>query len=224
MRKALAYVAAAAALAVCGCLAAVAPAGAEGLSKQRSKIAAPQQAYQPAPVYVPPPAEPSYRAHTFYAGGVLGFNWGQREASGVGEYEKPFTFLDGTETVSGGIVAGYLFRPSQGIGMGVEADYVVRDLGDFTADDATATVRGRLGVFVGDGTFLFGTAGVGEVFGGSLPDNLSRGLVVGGGVEKDIFDNAALRLEVLHQRHADSHFEWGDEGSTTARGVLLVKF
>jgi opacity protein-like surface antigen len=180
---------------------------------KRGKIAAPQQPPTYAPLPYSAPAEPAYKAHSFYVGGLLGGAWGE----GADAVE------DGV--AQGGIVAGYLWRPGGGVlAGGVEIDYTVRDLGDFRLDDGTATVRGRLGVFVADRTFLYGTAGVGEAFGDALPDGFRRGLVVGGGVEKDIAANLALRVEALHYRHGDSHFEWGDEGSTSVRLGAIAKF
>jgi hypothetical protein len=47
---------------------------------------------------------------------------------------------------------------------------------------------------------------------------------VGGGVDKDVTANVAVRAEVLHYRHADDYFDWGDDGSTVGRVGLLLKF
>lgn len=189
---------------------------------RRGKIAAPpaQQVYTP-PAYTAPTVEPEYRAHTLYLGGVAGYNFGVRERTTGGE--EPITSIVGDEAWQGGIVAGYLYRSGM-LGLGVEADYVVRDLGDFAIDDGTASVRGRAGVFMGAGTFVYGTAGVAQAYTDTVAGDLRKGLVVGGGVEKDVAANLALRLEALHYRHGDSHFEWGEEGSTAVRGGLIVKF
>jgi hypothetical protein len=110
-----------------------------------------------------------------------------------------------SETWQGGIVAGYLWR-SKVLGAGVEADYVARDLREFAIDDGIASLRGRLGLFVAPGTFLYGSAGVGEATGDVVPDRFSKGLVVGGGIEKDVA-NLAVRAEVLHYRHAEDYLE-----------------
>lgn len=188
------------------------------------RIAAPQQ-----PTYAPLPADtapaaPEYKAHTFYLGGVAGYNFGIQQREGVeGEDARPFSFIDGDETWQAGVVAGYLWR-SGVLGLGVEADYVVRDLGDFAIDDGTATLRGRAGVFVGAGTFLYATAGVGEAYTDAVSDGFRRGPVVGGGVEKDIAANLALRIEALHYRHADDYLDWGEEGSTAVRLGAIAKF
>lgn len=176
---------------------------------RQGRIAAPQQPAYAAPPYTAP-AAPEYKAHTFYLGGVGGGAWGENQ-----------DFEDGV--VQGGIVAGYLWR-SGVLGLGVEADYVLRDLGDAALDDGTASIRGRAGMFVGTGTFLYATAGVAQATEAAAPDGLRKGLVVGGGVEKDIAANLALRIEALHYRHADDYFEWGEEGSTAVRGGLVVKF
>jgi opacity protein-like surface antigen len=200
MRIVLAYLALAAALAFSACATYAAD------PPRKGRIAAPQQ-QQPiyTPQYTPPaPAEPDYKTHNWYIGGVGGYDFDD-------------------ETWQGGIVAGYLWR-SKVLGAGIEVDYVARDLGDFAIDDGIASLRGRLGLFVAPGTFLYGTAGVGEATGDVVPDRLSKGLVVGGGVDKDVTANVAVRAEVLHYRHADDYFEWGDDGSTVGRVGLLLKF
>lgn len=172
---------------------------ADGLPRT-GKIAAP-------PAYTAP-SEPGWKAHNWYVGGVAGHSWAPDSAD---------------DAWQGGIVAGYLWR-SAVLGLGIEADYVIRDLGDFALDDGTTSVRGRAGVFVGPGTFLYGTAGVAQATPATLSGDLRKGLVVGGGIEKDIAANLALRAEVLHYRHTDRHFEWGEEGSTAVRGGVLFKF
>jgi opacity protein-like surface antigen len=199
MRIVLAYLALAAALAFSACATYAAD------PPRKGRIAAPQQ-QQPiyTPQYTPPaPAEPDYKTHNWYIGGVGGYDFD-------------------SETWQGGIVAGYLWR-SAVLGLGVEADYVIRDLGDARLDDGVASLRGRLGLFVAPGTFLYGTAGVAEATGDVVPDGFRKGLVVGGGVEKDVA-NLAVRAEVLHYRHADGYFEWGDDGSTVGRVGVMLKF
>jgi opacity protein-like surface antigen len=218
MRIALAF-----ALLTIGLMLAADANAAEPLNR-KSRIAAPpaQQTYTPPADYrVGAPEPQAWRTHNWYVGGVAGYNFGivEREVEG----EKPFSFIDGDETWQAGIVAGYLWRNAR-LGLGVEADYVVRDLGDFALDDGTASLRGRAGVFVAEGTFLYGTVGVAQAYTDAVSGDFRRGLVVGGGVEKDVAANLALRVEALHYRNADSHFEWGDEGSTAVRGGLLVKF
>jgi opacity protein-like surface antigen len=175
----------------------------------KGKIAAPQPYALPA--YTPPldspPAPETWQAHNWYVGLVGGHVWAAEDLP---------------DTWHGGVVAGYLWRNAS-IGAGVEADYVVRDLGDFRLDDGVASLRARVGVFTG-ATFLYATTGVAETFSDLVPDGFSRGLVVGAGVERELAKNMALRLEALHYRHADDYFEWGDYGSTAVRGGLVVKF
>lgn len=173
---------------------------------RRGQIAAP---YVPQTVTV----EPAYKTHNWYVGGVGGYAWLPGEAEQLGI----------EDSWHGGIVAGYLWRSSV-LGLGVEADYVLRDLGDPALDDGVGSVRGRAGVFVADGTFLYATAGVAEVSNDAVPDGFSRGLVVGGGIERDVVSNMAVRAEVLHYRHAEDYTEWGDHGSTAVRAGLVFKF
>jgi opacity protein-like surface antigen len=205
MRLALAYLTLAAALAFSACATYAAD------PPRKGKIAAPQQ---PQPTYVAPPSysvpEPAYKVHNWYVGGVGAAVWGDRD----GFEDAPF---------QAGIVAGYLWR-SAVLGLGVEADYVIRDLGDARLDDGVASLRGRAGVFLGAGTFVYATAGLAEATGDVVPDGLRKGLVVGGGLEKDVTANVAVRAEVLHYRHAEDYFEWGDDGSTVGRVGLLLKF
>jgi opacity protein-like surface antigen len=194
---------------------------------RRGKIAAPQQ-QQPVytPRYVPPAAaEPAYKVHNFYAGAVGGYSFGTPiERTGIDpETEKPFAFVDRDDTFQAGIVAGYLWRGAV-FGMGVEADYLVRNLGDPRLEDGIASVRGRAGVFASPGAFVYATAGVAEITGDKVPDGLRRGLVVGGGIDKDVTANWVVRAEVLHYRHGDDHFEWADDNSTAGRVGLLFKF
>lgn len=171
----------------------------------------PAKAWTPsnAPAYTPldSPPESTWKAHNWYLGIVGGHAW---TPDGV------------DDTWHGGIVGGYLWRNAS-IGAGIEADYVVRDLGDFTVDDGVASLRGRAGVFFGT-TFVYGTAGIAEATDTIVPDGFRRGLVVGAGVERDIVSNMALRAEVLHYRHADDYFEWGEEGSTAVRAGVMMKF
>jgi opacity protein-like surface antigen len=174
---------------------------ADGLPRT-SRIAAP-------PASIAAPAEPAWKAHNWYIGGVAGGAWAPNSA--------------GSDVAQAGAVAGYLWR-SAVLGLGIEADYAIRDLADFSIDDGTASVRGRAGVFVGPGTFLYGTAGVAQATPATLSGDLRKGLVVGGGVEKDIAANLALRAEVLHYRHDDELLGWGEEGSTAVRGGVLFKF
>lgn len=172
--------------------------------RQQPRIAAPRT------------TEPAYKAHNWYLGGGLGYSWGIE----ADEYDKP----QGADTWQGGLIAGYLWRPNEFLGAGVEADYMVRDLGDFVLEDGVASLRGRLGVFVAPGTFVYGTAGVAQTNSDEVPPGLKQGLVLGAGLDKDVMPNLALRAEVLHYRNAESHFEWGDEGSTALRGAVLFKF
>jgi outer membrane immunogenic protein len=171
---------------------------------QRGRIAAPAPTYAPAPYTAP---EPEYRANNWYIGGAAGY-----------------AFAD-DDTAQGSIYGGYLWRNAS-LGLGIEADYTFRDLGHFALDDGIASLRGRAGVFVGDGTFLYGTAGVARATASIVPADFAKGLVLGGGIEKDIAKNVALRVEALHYRHTDEYFGWGDDAdsSTAVRAGLALKF
>lgn len=184
---------------------------AHGADKSKSgKIKAAQQPKYEPPSYVPPAEElPPYNVHNWYAGVTGGYAW------------APNGFDD---TWHGGVYGGYLWRPNAVLGLGVEADYVLRDLGDLALDDGIASLRGRVGVFVAPGTFLYGTAGVAQATAAFVPDGFRKGLVVGGGIERDVTKTVAIRAEVLHYRHADEYLDWGEQGSTAARVGLAFKF
>jgi opacity protein-like surface antigen len=180
---------------------------------QKGKIVAPQQPkYQPPP-YTAVEEMPAHNVHNWYAGLAGGYAWAP---SGP--------YFDGGDTWQGGVYGGYLWRPNAVLGLGVEADYMVRDLGRFQLDDGIASLRARLGVYFGRDTFLYGTAGIAHAT--ALPDGFDRGLVVGGGIEKDLAKNLALRLEVLHYRHTDEYLKWGEDedGSTAVRLGGAIKF
>jgi hypothetical protein len=180
----------------------------------KGKVAAPTQTWQPSP-YTPPidsPPPEVIQTHQFYVGVVGGHAW---TPGGEGNLNSGIWH--------GGIVGGWLYRPNSVLGMGVEGDYVVRDLGS-AAGDGVASLRGRVGVFVGP-TFVYGTAGVHETWGaGFMSDDLRRGLVVGGGIEREIAKHLSLRVEALHYRHADDYFRWGEDGSTAVRAGVVFKF
>jgi opacity protein-like surface antigen len=202
--RALAYLFVTAALALATACASFA---AEPL--QQGKIAAPQQPWTPLAASAPI-GDGTWKVHNWYVGAVGGYAWAPEQAE---------------DTWQGGVVGGYLWRSGLlGLGLGVEADYVVRDLGHFTIDDAVASIRGRAGMFMAGGTFVYATAGVAEAMEAAAPDGARKGLVVGGGIEWEALKGLALRGEVLHYRHADGYFEWGDEGSTAVRLGALVKF
>ncbi len=141
---------------------------------KKSKIKAAQQPaapqYEPPP-YAPPVDEIGWKAHNWYMGLVGGYALGPRES------ELP-------DTWHGGIVGGYLWRSgATGLAAGIEADYVIRDLGRFQLDDGVTSLRGRAGVFVTPKTFVYGTAGVAQATPAFVPDGLRKGPVVGGGIE-----------------------------------------
>jgi opacity protein-like surface antigen len=184
------------------------PAGAASPNKQ-GKIAAPPK-YESQP-YTAPEELPAYNVHNWYAGLAGGYAW-------TPEYAD--------DTWHGGVYGGYLWRPNAVLGLGFEADYMLRDLGQFQLDDGIASLRGRLGVFFAPGTFLYGTAGISHATAAFVPDGFRKGLVVGGGIEKDLGKNLALRLEVLHYRHTDEYLGWDSEvdGTTALRLGAAFKF
>ena len=184
---------------------------AHGADKGKAgKIKAAEPAPKPwEPQQYTPDEAPVYNVHNWYAGVTGGYAW----------------VPDGFDDVwHGGVYGGYLWRPNAVLGLGVEADYVLRDLGHLKLDDGVASLRGRVGVFVSPTTFVYATGGVAQATTAFVPDGFRKGPVVGGGVEKDLGKNWAVRAEVLHYRHADEYLEWGDLGSTAARLGLSFKF
>lgn len=179
-----------------GSLAQVRPAGAEGVAASPHGW---DVQYTPA----------EYKTHNLYAGVMGGWNW-QEDIKDDGRWDAS-------------IVAGYLWRNST-FGAGIEADYT-RDLEDFEGDDGAASIRGRAGVFLDNKTFLYATAGVTQALSDQVEDlGLDKGLVVGGGLEVQATERVFVRGEVLHTRHSDDYIEWGDEGSTTLRVGLGLRF
>lgn len=210
MRRAIAYLLLSLGLVLAA--ACVLPAEAASPNNKKGKIAAPEQPkYQPPP-YTPPAEElPPYNVHNWYAGLAGGYAWAPSGDD---------------DTWQGGVYGGYLWRPNAVLGLGFEADYMVRDLGQLQLDDGIASLRGRLGVFFARDTFVYGTAGIAHATPAFMPEGYRKGLVVGGGVEKDLGKNLALRLEVLHYRHTDEYFKWGEDedGTTAARLGVALKF
>jgi opacity protein-like surface antigen len=207
MRRAIAYLLLSLGLVIAA--ACTLPADAASPNKQGKITAQPQPKYEP-PAYTPPAEEvPPYNVHNWYAGLAGGYAWAP---SGDGD------------TWHGGVYGGYLWRPNAVLGLGFEADYMVRDLGQFQLDDGIASLRARVGMYFGRGTFVYGTAGIAHAT--ALPDGYDRGLVVGGGIEKDLAKNLAVRLELLHYRHTDEYFKWDqdEEGTTTVRLGGAIKF
>jgi opacity protein-like surface antigen len=206
MRRVLAYLALSlGAVAVAAC---TLPRAYAADKSRTGKIAAPKQ-YEPPRYTAPEDEAPAYKAHNWYVGGAGGYAW---TPDGV------------ADSWHGGIYAGYLWRPNAVLAMGIEADYMLRDLGDIALDDGVASLRGRLGLFISPTTFVYGTAGVAQATPAFVPDGFRKGAVVGGGVEVDVLKGLAIRAEVLHYRHGDGYFEWADDSSTAARLGMAIKF
>lgn len=162
---------------------------------------------------------PTWKVHNFYGGVLFGYDWGIQDDGAH--------YTDGikeSQTFQGGAVAGYLFRPNEFWGLGAEIDYMARDLGEFDLDDGLTSLRGRLGVYVAPGTFVYGTAGVSYAPQIAKTAGLDKGIVVGGGLERDVTPNIAIRAEALYYTHSDEYLQWGDESSTVGRIGLLYKF
>src|SRR5262245_45443684 len=118
---------------------------------RKGKIAAPPEAAAPAAPWTPyaaPPEVPAYKTHNWYVGGLGGYSF--TPDSGLGD------------VWSGSVIAGYLWRPNAVFAAGLEAEYMVRDLGHFDLHDGVTSVRGRAGVFMAPGVFVYGAAGVAQ--------------------------------------------------------------
>lgn len=126
--------------------------------------------------------EPAPSWNGFYAGGQLGYSWGDSSwhldgaagpTEGSFEFFRGFDIFKGTGSYFAGLQAGYNYRLPSGIVVGFEADLIAPNtimdqksvaspaLGQASISDTveiTGTVRGRLG-FVRDNWLLYGTAG-----------------------------------------------------------------
>jgi high affinity Mn2+ porin len=118
----------------------------------------------------------------FYAGGHLGYSWGDSEwraqgPSGTAEssfdFFRAFDAFKGTGSYFAGLQAGYNYRLPSGVAIGFEADFVAPNtimdektlsslaLGQASISqtvEMSGTVRGRLG-FIHNNWLVYGTAG-----------------------------------------------------------------
>jgi high affinity Mn2+ porin len=127
---------------------------------------------------------PLYNWTGFYAGGHLGYAWGDSDWSAVSaggaetlqgsfNFFRPYDAFKGTGSYFGGLQAGYNYRLPSGVVIGVESDFsapnTITDekvisspaVGQASISETvemSGTVRGRLG-FLHNNWLLYGTAG-----------------------------------------------------------------
>lgn len=167
----------------------------------------PQETYTPTPDITYNP-EPVFSWSGFYAGGMVGYGWGDADV------ETESFDADG---VTAGVYGGYNFEVSPNVILGVEADVSYKD---FEESNATAsfennwngTLRGRAG-FAYDRFLFYGTGGlaVGDVDADGPAGSGSEtrtGWTAGVGMETALTDNVIGRLE----------YRYTDLGSDTIGG------
>jgi len=128
----------------------------------------------PAPIYSPTPMAYSWTG--FYAGGHVGYGFGDSDGFVVGGQ------------------LGYNWQFNQFV-VGAEADAGWADLGD---GDSLASIRLRAGLPI-DRLLVYGTAGLG------FADFDDSGWVAGAGVEYAITDQLSAGLEYLHYEVSDAN-------------------
>lgn len=191
----------------------------------------PQETYTPPPDITYEPA-PAFSWTGFYAGGLVGYGWGEAETDN-GNFDA-----DG---FSGGLFAGYNYQLGSNVVVGVEADgtYGNQEGSGGTPDtsvenDWNGTVRGRLGYAI-DRFMVYGTGGlaVGRVEaseGGTSDSNTAIGWTAGGGVETALTDRVIGRVEYRYtDLGSDSYALTGGptDVDLSSHGVLVgvgIKF
>jgi opacity protein-like surface antigen len=160
---------------------------------QQGKIALPWDS-QPAAVAV------DYKVHNFEVGALLGYGWS--------DHEQADPWKDG----QWGAYVGYLMRPNQTLGLGMEVD-ATRPFD--SGEEWLLSLRLRAGIYVTPQMFAYGTGGA--VW--SL-DTHETGWVAGGGLSFEIARNVAVKVEYLHYELDIS----GDLTQDVVRTGLAFKF
>lgn len=188
--------------------------------------------------YTPPPdvaysPEPAFSWTGFYAGGLVGYGWGEAETDNGDADADGFL---------GGLFAGYNYQFHNGVVIGLEADGTYGDQSGSTGgiadtsveNDWNGTFRGRLGYGI-DRFMIYGTGGlaVGKVEaseGGVSDSNTAVGWTAGAGIETAITENIIGRVEY---RYTDLGSDGYSLGTTSpdvdfsSHGVMVglgVKF
>ena len=159
------------------------------------------------------PKAVGYDTHNWYVGAALGYSWGD-------EHDHGYAFRS-DDTVPVGLYGGYLWRPNSVLGVGIELDYSLRDVGNFNFGDYLASARGRAGLYVTKDIFAYATAGVGRR--GILDEEDKHGIVWGGGVDLAMSKQVSMRVEALQFRHDNSHPSNQDDNNLLARVGLTMK-
>jgi outer membrane immunogenic protein len=168
----------------------------------------------------------------FYAG--VGVGYAMTEATGTSDLDPSIEFNMSPKGFFGGVDAGFNAELLMGLMLGVEGDVSLADITE-TIDDVTSpgdtitsttdwtgTLRGRVGLAVGD--FMpYLTAGVAVAHGvitgtdGDLEDDaLLVGGIVGAGVEVAVMDNVTLKGEALYSVFGDHTWFEGETFQNTS--------
>ena len=141
---------------------------------------------------------PSYKVHNFEIGVMAGPSWTDAFDGEFKDYE-----------IDWGFYVGYLMRPNEVLGLGIEADAVRT----FEADEWLWSLRAKAGGYIVPGVFLYGTGGVAFV------SDVDPGWVGGVGVQLDLTKQWSVKLEALR-------YDFGDVEAThdTVRGGLTFRF
>ncbi|MFD1696364.1 outer membrane protein [Roseibium aestuarii] len=166
---------------------------------------------EPAPSYSDPVPAARFDWNGAYAGGNLGWGWGNFDNSGAADTEG--------NGVQGGVHAGYNYMITPNVLAGVEADFQLSDLNDTatsggvtaeTSSDWNASVRGRLG-YTFDRFMVYGAGGLAIAdqslkVGGNSADTTAVGWTLGAGVEGAVTNNVTARVEYVHQDFGSEDF------------------
>lgn len=141
-----------------------------------------------------PPVQETWSG--FYAGGIVGYGWGEADSSVLGKFE-PDGFL-------GGLTIGVNHQIEE-IVVGAEADIAVAGIGEEGVNDFDhnwlGTVRGRIG-YAFDRFVLYGTGGFAwthaEIDGAASDTSFHGGWTLGGGVEAAVTGNISVKAEYLY--------------------------
>jgi outer membrane immunogenic protein len=172
---------------------------------------APQDTYTPTPDITYNPA-PAFSWTGFYAGGLLGYGWGNADTDN-GDFDAD-GFL-------GGAFTGYNYQLPNNVVVGVEGDVTYGDQNGSggipntsVENDWNGTLRGRLG-YAFDRFMVYGTGGlaVGRVEasqGGVSDSTTAIGWTAGAGVETAITDNIIGRVEYRYTDLGSDSFGLGN--------------
>jgi len=183
----------------------------------------PQETYTPTPDVTYNP-EPAFSWAGFYAGGALGYGWGD------GEVEGDSLDADG---ISAGLFTGYNFEVMPNVILGLEGDVTYKDFdessnGNSIKNDWNGTVRGRVG-YAFDRFMIYGTGGLAvgnvEVDGpNGSGDDTRTGWTAGAGVEAALTDNVIGRLEYRYTDLGDDSIGGNDVDFTSNEVLVGVGF